>query len=139
MINLHERMLLDPVGIEPATTDHQLDVHLTEPPRPVTVVIIGDLFHYYYYLCFFYFCTKYEQIPQQRPSLGWPKSSHISGVVLILNMEYILWVLTYSKSQKCWKQLEMCQYDTDAPDISILQKMKLKKSSNSHKYRWILS
>ena len=42
-------------------------------------------------------------------------------------------------------QLEMCQYDTDAPaqghphpHAGILQKMKLKKGHNSHNNRQIL-
>ena len=82
MTNLQERMSPDPVGNKPMATDHQSDKHLNEPPRPMTVVIIGDLILY-----FFYFCTKYRQIPLSRPSLGWPKCGHISVAILMLNME----------------------------------------------------
>ena len=34
MINLQERMLLDPAGSNPGPPDHQSNMHLTEPLRP---------------------------------------------------------------------------------------------------------
>ena len=36
MINLHERVLLDPKGSNPGPSDHNLEAHLTEPPRLVS-------------------------------------------------------------------------------------------------------